>query len=124
MAQTSIVVLSGTNLNESTAQVDDATGLMTLSNSVPINPDHVASKEYVDGKTSGLTSTAALATALATKSDISDMAAAQATIAAHTAALTLTATQADLDAALLRIDALEAALTALEARLTIEEAKP
>ncbi len=60
MANVKLVALSGSQLVETTVLIDDATGQITLPTTTPVNPDHVATKYYVDAKVGGYVTDAEL----------------------------------------------------------------
>lgn len=48
MARHQLIALSGVQLKETVVEVDDTTGLLSTPVTTPVDPDHLASKAYVD----------------------------------------------------------------------------
>lgn len=78
MADHNLIMLSGTQLTECQVEVDDVTGLVTVPTLTPVNPDHLVTKDYVDGLVGGTAATVTdLTTRLANKAEQVDLAAAE-----------------------------------------------
>lgn len=69
MATHQLIMLSGTQLSETLVGVDDTTGLVSVPTTMPVNPEHLASKWYVDSITSDVVDMAILQQLLLGKAD-------------------------------------------------------
>lgn len=95
MADVRIVALDGQQLVETLFLVDDATGLLTLPTVTPVNPDHAASKGYVDAEVGVLVDPAQLAAAVAPLAPQSEIARLDSAVADKAGAADLAALSAD-----------------------------
>lgn len=73
MTNINLVALSGIQLSETPTLIDDTTGLITVPTLLPVNQNHLSTKEYVDQTAAGYVSQTefdTLAAGLAPKSEI------------------------------------------------------
>ena len=106
MADLKVIAIGGTQISETLLRVDDTSGQVTLNSALPVNPDHAASKEYVDQLIAGTASTSSVATDLAQKADAS-------TVVTLTAEVALKATAINLATTDTTVSTIQATLTTL-----------
>lgn len=66
MADTNVIALAGTQLKETLVLIDDVTGQISVPVTLPVNPNHLSSKEYVDNQIGTLITPADLNNAINT----------------------------------------------------------